>query len=201
MLGRILQEYRCILQASRGNRALTFIFANGLFHGGIFAWLGVLFAERYKLTGAGIGLVMIGYGIPDLLLGKLIGGWADRFGRRYIVPTGFFWAAACAALLSLPTTPCVAGLVVAALSIGFDATHPLMSSITTSLAPKHRGQVTGMTTFANFLGMAVGALFFRELLRFGFSRALLAFAALESLFGIAAVIGFQDEAPNSLGPH
>ncbi|WP_158945157.1 MFS transporter [Granulicella sp. S190] len=193
----IVQEYRCILESSRGSRALTFIFANGLFHGGIFAWLGVLLAERYNLSAAGIGFVLIGYGIPDLILGRLIGGWADRFGRRYVVPAGFFWAAVCAGLLALHTTPWISGLAVAALSIGFDATHPLMSSITTSLDPKHRGQVTGMTTFANFLGMAIGALVFRELLRLGYPAALLTFAGLETLFGVAAAIGFMSEVPQT----
>jgi predicted MFS family arabinose efflux permease len=38
-------EYRCILDAPRGGRTLAFIFANGAFHGGIFAWLGVLLAR------------------------------------------------------------------------------------------------------------------------------------------------------------
>jgi hypothetical protein len=40
-------------------------------------------------------------------------------------------------------TRVVSGLIITPLSIGFDATHPLMSSITTSLAPKHRGEREG----------------------------------------------------------
>jgi len=191
----ILDEYRCILVASRGSRALLFILANGIFHGGVFAWLGVLLAERYKLGETGIGLVFIGYGVPDLILGALIGCWADRYGRRYVVPGGFFWAAACAGLIAFSPTPWIAALSIAAISIGFDATHPLMSSITTSIDPKHRGQVTGMTTFANFLGMTVGALLFRRLLLFGFTPALVAFAGLEAFLGLAAVVCFRTEKP------
>jgi len=197
MLRWVLDEYRCILKQSRGGRALTFILANGFFHGGIFAWLGLFLAERYKLGETGIGFILLGYGIPDLVLGKLIGGWADRFGRRYVVPAGFLWAATCAALLALPAPRWIAGVTIAALSIGFDATHPLMSSIATSLDPKHRGQVTGMTGFVNFLGMGLGALFFSRLLRFGFPTALMAFALFEGLIGIAAWVCFQREAPQS----
>lgn len=197
MFGWVLDEYRCILEQSRGSRALTFILANGFFHGGIFAWLGLFLAERYHLSEAGIGFVLLGYGIPDLVLGKLIGGWADRFGRRYVVPAGFLWAATCAASLALPVPRWIAGATIAALSIGFDATHPLMSSIATSLDPKHRGQVTGMTGFVNFLGMGLGALFFSRLLRFGFPTALMAFALFEGLVGIAASICFERESPQS----
>ena len=193
----ILDEYRCILAAARGHKTLAFILANGIFHGGIFAWLGVLLAERFRLGGTALCLTFIGYGIPDLILGALIGGWADRYGRRYVVPGGFFWAAACAGLIAFSTTRWMATLFIAALSIGFDATHPLMSSITTSIDPKHRGQVTGMTTFANFFGMAIGALVFRRLLFFGFTLALVMFAGLEAVFGIAACFCFRTEMPEA----
>jgi predicted MFS family arabinose efflux permease len=190
-----LDEYRCILQASRGLRALILILANGFFHGGIFAWLGLFLEQRFRLSDAGIGAVLLGYGIPDLILGRVIGGWADRFGRRYVVPVGFFWAAACCALLALPFSPWTVALIIAALSIGFDATHPLMSSITTSLDPVHRGQVTGMTGFANFFGMAIGALAFHRLMLLGFSHAFVVFAGIQAASGLLAVMLFQSEVP------
>ena len=193
----ILDEYRCILTDGRGHKTLAFIFSNGIFHGGISAWLGVLLAERFRLKESALCLTFVGYGVPDLIVGTLIGGWADRYGRRYVVPAGFFWAAACAGLIAVSTTPWMAALFIAALSVGFDATHPLMSSITTSIDPRHRGQVTGMTTFANFLGMAIGALVFRRLLLFGFTSALVMFAGLEAAFGIAACFCFRTETPEA----
>jgi hypothetical protein len=64
----------------------------------------------------------------------------------------------------------VAAVVITALSIGFDATPPLMSSITTSADPKHIGQIT-----ANFLGMGAGALCFQHLIALGFNIALAVF--------------------------
>lgn len=88
-----------------------------------------------------------------MLFGFMIGSWADRYGRRFVVPMGFFWASVCALFLAWPSTPVISALIITALSVGFDATHPMMSSITTSLDPKHRGQITGLATFANFLGM------------------------------------------------
>lgn len=189
------QEYLCILDAPRGGRTLAFIFANGAFHGGIFAWLGVLLASRYHLGEIGIGLVLAGYGMPDLFLGRVIGSWGDQYGRRYVVPTGFLGAAICAFLLALHSTPLISALIITALSMGFDATHPLMSSITTSLDPKHRGQLTGLATFANFTGMAVGALVFRRLMVPHFSFALVCFACVEFGVGVLALYAFRAEAP------
>ena len=188
-------EYRCILNAPRGGRTLAFIFANGSFHGGIFAWLGVFLAIKYHLGEIGIGLVLAGYGVPDLVMGFTIGSWADRFGRRYVVPIGFFWAAVCALLLAWLGTPVISALIITALSVGFDATHPMMSSIATSLDPKHRGQITGLATFSNFLGMAIGAIAFRGLLVRGFGSALTIFACIEFGVGALALHAFRAEAP------
>jgi len=188
-------EYRCILDAPRGGRTLAFILANGAFHGGIFAWLGVFLASRYHLGEIGIGLVLAGYGVPDLLFGFMIGSWADRYGRRYVVPVGFFWASVSALFLARQSTPVISALIITALSVGFDATHPMMSSITTSLDPKHRGQITGLATFANFLGMAIGALVFRWLMVRGFGTALTIFACVEFAIGAFALYAFRAETP------
>ena len=194
-LWRCLQEYRCILDAPRGGRTLACILANSAFHGGIFAWLGVLLSSRYHLGEVGIGLVLIGYGLPDLLLGSVIGSWGDRYGRRVVVPIGFLWASICAFLLVAHTTPSASALFIAALSIGFDATHPLMSSIATSLDPMHRGQITGMATFANFVGMAIGALAFRSLMLPRFGVALACFASFEFVVGLITLYAFRAETP------
>jgi predicted MFS family arabinose efflux permease len=189
------REYSCVLEAPRGGRTLAFIFANGAFHGGIFAWLGVLLANRYHLGETGIGLVLVGYGIPDLLFGLVIGTWGDRYGRRFVVPLGFLWASGCAVALAVHTTPLVSAVIITALSASFDATHPLMSSITTSLDPKHRGQITGLATFANFIGMGTGALVFHRLMAPGFGTALVCFGCFEFALGIVAFYAFRAELP------
>jgi predicted MFS family arabinose efflux permease len=194
--GQVIREYLIVLDASRGGRTMAFIFCNGTFHGGIFAWLGLLLTRRYHLHDTGIGLALAGYGLPGIFFGTTIGRWGDRYGRRYVVPFGFLWAAGCAFLL-LPHSPrFVAALAITALSVGFDATHPLMSSITTSLDPKHRGQITGLATFANFIGMALGSLCFQHLIVCGFSTALAIFASAQTLLGFAGLYAFRGELPN-----
>ena len=190
---KIASEYLLILNSRRGGRTIAFIFCNGAFHGGIFAWLGLLIASRYHLGDVGIGVVLAGYGLPDLLFGGIIGGWGGRYGRRYVVPMGFLWAGMCSLFLALPVSPFLAALIITALSLGFEATHPLMSSITTSLDPRHRGQITGLATFTKFLGMGVGALIFQRLIGLGFNRALIGFATSEILAGLAAIYAFRKE--------
>src|ERR1700722_11697733 len=195
---QVIREYLAVLEAPRGGRTLAFIFCNGAFHGGIFAWLGLLLMRRYHLHDAGIGLALAGYGLPGIFFGTVIGKLGDRYGRSYVVPAGFIWAASCAFLL-IPHSPrFVAALIIAALSMGFDATHPLMSSITTSMGPRHRGQITGFASFANFLGMGAGALCFQHLIAFGFSTALAIFASGQTLLGFAALYAFRGERP--VGP-
>lgn len=193
---RVIREYIIVLNIPRGGRTIMFIFCNGAFHGGIFAWLGLLLTRRYHLHDAGIGLALAGYGLPGIFFGAMIGRWGDRYGRRYVVPIGFLWAAGCAFLLLPHSSRFVAALTITALSVGFDATHPLMSSITTSLDPKHRGQITGFATFANFIGMGAGALFFQYLITFGFSTALALFASIQTLLGFAALYEFRRERPS-----
>ncbi|HWO32434.1 MAG TPA: MFS transporter, partial [Candidatus Acidoferrum sp.] len=77
---KIALEYLFILDSPRGRRTMAFIFCNGVFHGGIFAWLGLIIASRYHLSDVGIGIVLVGYGLPDLLFGGIIGGWGDSYG-------------------------------------------------------------------------------------------------------------------------
>jgi predicted MFS family arabinose efflux permease len=192
---KTLLEYLNIFVSERGQRTILFIFFNGIFHGGIFSGLGLLIASRYHLDDIGIGIVLAGYGIPDLILGGMIGALGDKYGRRYVVPLGFLWAGLCALLIRLPVLPAIAALIVASLSIAFEATHPLMSSIATSLNSKHRGQITGLATFTKFCGMGIGALIFQNLLKNGFSRALFVFGSMQILIGIAASYAFRDEQP------
>jgi predicted MFS family arabinose efflux permease len=195
---QVIREYLVVLDTPRGGRTLAFIFCNGAFHGGIFAWLSLLLISRYHLHDTGIGLALAGYGLPGIFFGAMIGRWGDRYGRSYVVPAGFLWAASCAFFLLLPSPRLVAALIITALSAGFDATHPLMSSITTSMDPRHRGQITGLATFTNFVGMGIGAFCFQQLLALSFNAALAIFASAQTLLGFAALYGFRAERPGCM---
>jgi predicted MFS family arabinose efflux permease len=192
-LAIIVQNYWELLSDQRGARAYGVILLNGIFHSGIFTWLGLYFSRRYGLGDRGIGLALLGYGIPGLLLGPMIGHVADRIGRRIIIPAGLLLAAACAFAL-IPSSPiAVAAVVVTLLSFGFDMTHPPLAGIITSLNPTRRGQAMGLNAFVLFTGFGLGSLIFQLLLRGGFNQALMVFAVAQAIAGIAAIWLFRPE--------
>jgi hypothetical protein len=83
------------------------------------------------------------------------------------------------------------------LSVGSDATHPLMSSITVSIDPKRRGQIMGLAKVANLVGMGLGALLFRSLMVPHSTTALECFGCAEFGAGVLALYAFRTEAPAS----
>jgi predicted MFS family arabinose efflux permease len=79
-LRSVLGGYRALLSPGRGLRTYGYVLWNGIFHSGVFTWLGLYFAQRYGLGEVGIGLAILGYGVPGFLLGPVIGRAADRWG-------------------------------------------------------------------------------------------------------------------------
>jgi predicted MFS family arabinose efflux permease len=53
---QVIREYLVVLDTPRGGRTMAFIFSNGAFHGGIFAWLSLLLICRALSPGASPGL-------------------------------------------------------------------------------------------------------------------------------------------------
>jgi predicted MFS family arabinose efflux permease len=190
---RVLDNYHALLKGQRARRAYAFIFLNGVFHSGLFSWLGLYLSERYHLSDIGIGTALLGYGVPGMLLGPFFGRLADRWGRKWVIPAGLMLAAVCAALL-VPLSPL--WLVVVAttlLSAGFDLTQPPLAGIVASLDPQRRGQAIGLNAFVLFTGYGMGAALFQVLLAKGFALSLLCFAIAQAALAILALRLFKDE--------
>lgn len=100
-LGTLFAGYRTLLGSSCGQRTYAYVALNAVFHFGVFTWLGVYFSRKFGLGDVGIGLALLGYGIPGFLLGPVIGRLADRYGRSQLIPVGLLIAGASAAALSL----------------------------------------------------------------------------------------------------
>jgi predicted MFS family arabinose efflux permease len=69
----ILASYRSLLAMGRGRRTYGYVLWNGVFHSGVYTWIGLYFAQRHGLGEVGIGLAILGYGVPGFLLGPIIG--------------------------------------------------------------------------------------------------------------------------------
>jgi predicted MFS family arabinose efflux permease len=193
-VGEILAGYRTLLAPGRGLRTYAYVLWNGVFHLGVFTWLGLYFAQRYGLGEVGIGLAILGYGLPGFLLGPVIGRAADRWGRRWLLPTGLGVGAAAAILLVLELPLLAAALTVTALSLSYDMTQPLLAGIVTGFGGKQRGgQAMGLNVFMLFVGFGLGSFMFGEVLRLGFGVALGAFAAVQLMVTLIAIPLFRSE--------
>lgn len=180
--------FLALLGSRRGAVLYGLVLANGIFHGGVFAWLGVYFVERHGLAPRELGFAMLGYGIPGFFGGPIIGRLADRHGRRGMIRAGLFLASLCAAALWLPLPTLGATLFVTLLSVGFDLTHPLFSGMITTLDPKRGAQAMALNTFAVFIGMGVGSLVFGALhASIGFTT-LIVFASAQAGVGALTLL-------------
>ncbi len=183
----VVVGYKQLLGDSRAQRTYGFVFLNAVFHSGVFTWLGLYFSRRFGLGEIGIGLALLGYGVPGFALGPLIGRAADRWGRRWLVPAGIM-VAALSVFLLVPTWPIAFAIVaVTTLSLGYDMTQPPLAGIVTALDPKRAGQAMGLNVFALFTGFGVGSLLFGFAVHLGFAEGLTIFAGVQAVAGLAAI--------------
>lgn len=194
----VVQGYSRLLRLARAQRTYGYVLLNAILQSGLFTWLGVYLHERFGLDETGIGLMLIGYGVPGMLFGPIIGKLADRYGRSVIVPSGVVLTGVCALSLAAPLPLNGVRVAIILLSLGFDLTHPQLAAIATDLGGG-RGQAVALMAFALFSGYGVGSLLFQAALTLGFSDAFI-------IFGIAAGIGagfafhlFRNERPHSTG--
>ena len=188
----LLLAFGELLRVRRARRTYGYVLFNGVFHSGVFTWLGLYFSRRYDLSEVGIGLAILGYGIPGFLLGPTIGRLADRWGRSHLIPIGVAVSGAAAASLALDVPVIVAALLVTALSLGYDMTQPLLAGIVTDLSPK-RGVAMGLNVFTLFTGFGLGSLVFSGVLRFGLGVAFAVFGAVALGAALLAVPLFRTE--------
>lgn len=192
-LGELLLGYKSLLISQRGSRTYGYILLNGIFHSGVFTWLGLYLAQRYGYNEVQIGLALLGYGIPGTVLGPVIGRTADQWGRNRMLPIGFAIAAISAATLISQVPPAIATLAAVGLSLGYDLTQPLLAGIVTDLSVERHGQAMGLNVFTLFVGFGIGGFLFGEVLRFGFSPALICFSGVMFVAALAATIFFRTE--------
>lgn len=188
----ILLSIRDILSAGRARRTYFYVLFNGMFHSGIFAWLGYFFYKNYGLNEFQIGLALLGYGIPGLLLGPLLGRLADRYGRNKIIPVGLSLSGVTVLLLSQNLSLAASHVLVALLSLGFDLSHPLFAAIVTTFSSK-KGIATGLFAFSLFVGYGVGSLVLSLIVNIGLDRAFQLYGIGILIAAVCSIVVFKNE--------
>lgn len=195
----VARGYACLLAQARAQRTYAYVLLNAILQSGVFTWLGVYLHARFGLDETHIGLVLLGYGVPGLLFGPVIGKLADRYGRARIIPTGVALTGACALAL-MPTLPLAAvQTAIILLSLGFDLTQPLLAGIATDLKGA-KGQAVALMAFSLFTGFGLGSLLFQAALNLGFAGALGIFGGAAFLAALAAAVLFRAERPHAKPP-
>ncbi|MCT7982323.1 MFS transporter [Laspinema sp. A4] len=194
---QIFGGYRQILSSFRGQRTYAYVLWNGIYHSGVYTWLGLYLSQRYQMDALTIGLTILGYGIPGLLLSSLIGHAVDRWGRRWLIPSGLVMSALAGIVMIFEIPANVTTVAVLVLSLGYDLTHPLFVGIVTDLGDDNNlGQTMGLKVFTLFTGFGIGSLIFGELLNFGFEVSLTIFGGIQLIAGLIAVLLFWQEVPS-----
>lgn len=136
---------------------------------------------------------LLGYGVPGLFSGPVIGRIVDRYGRRLLIPAGLITATTSALLLALPCPLSIAVVAITVLSLGLDMSHPLFAGIAMSLDAQRRGQAMGLNTFSLFLGFGCGSLIFGWLMQSGMPLALAVFGCVQVVLGLLTLPLFREE--------
>lgn len=190
--GNMFSTIKELLVLPRGRKTYLFVLFNGMFHSGVFAWTGYFFFKNYHLSEQGVGLALLGYGIPGLLLGPLLGKVADRYGRGKIIPLGILVSGLSSILLSVNYSLAASCIFIATLSFGFDLTHPLFAAVITTLSPK-KGVATGLFAFFLFMGYGLGSLVFSLIVNIGLNETFRLFGAVAVLAAGIAAYHFKGE--------
>jgi predicted MFS family arabinose efflux permease len=184
---KIVSDGWQLLRSNRGRSLYSYIFVNGMFHSGVFSWLGYYFRTAHNLQDQQIGLALLGYGVPGMLLGVTIGRLADRHGRRRIIPFGLLLGAFSVLILALQVPVWMAAIVVTTLSLGYDMTQPLFAGMVTMVGNEQtRGLAVGLSACILFLGYGTGAFVFQTLNTGSSDLPFAVFGSFELLIGILA---------------
>ena len=189
----VFTTYYNLLKNPRGRNAYLYVMLNGIFHAGVYTWLAYYLQKVYDLNGWQIGYALLGYGIPGLIFGPLIGKLTDKIGRSKLIPIGLAVGACSAATLIGNIPLWFARVAIITLSLGFDLTQPLLAGIVTEVGRERSGQSVSVMAFMLFVGFGLGSYLFSLALNLGLKEALIIFSGIQFLLALIALIIFKHE--------
>ena len=175
----VFKSYKELLLTKRGGTAYLYVMLNGIFTSGVYTWLAYYLEKTYNLSGRSIAFALLGYGIPGLVFGPLIGRLVDRYGRSKLLPSGLALGSSSVFTLILSVSLVVIRVAIITLSLGFDLTQPLLAGIISQVGKKRGGQAMSVMAFMLFVGFGLGSYFFKLALNLSLETALIIFGSFQ----------------------
>ncbi|KNE59697.1 hypothetical protein AMAG_05160 [Allomyces macrogynus ATCC 38327] len=127
--------------------------------------------ETFGTTVAENGYLFLAIGVPNIIVGPIVGYFCDRYSKHLIMIVGLVLAAICVPLITLPTTmgACIAVLIAFGCVFAVPLTPPLpdMGSVVAHKYPAASGMVYGLFNVAFGLSMFIGPIISSQLYSVG----------------------------------
>jgi len=174
-----------LLKSQAGRRNYGFIFLNGVFHSGLFVWISFYFSVTYQFSDRAMGLGLLLFGLPGLLMAVAIATATARYGRYKVVFAGLFVITLTIGLLVIKAPFWISMLATGFLSVGYVMTQPFFVGIINNIRNGKTCAVTiGLGACLLFMGYGLGPVIFIYLLKLGIGQALTLLTILEICLGL-----------------
>lgn len=136
-------------------RSAAVAFCNQFASTAVMVLAGLVASDRFGLSAGARGLVVASFGLAGLLLGRPLGGWAERYGILRVGAVALVALGASVALVGV--APWLGALValVAAAGAGGTGGRILTNSLAVESTPRNVSGATSITMATQFLGTAV----------------------------------------------
>lgn len=173
---------------------LVFILLNGIFHSGLFVWTSTVLTARYGLGEIPVGLLLLDFGLPGLILVIILGIFSKGPSRLKMEFMGLGILGFCITLIMLKVTPWLTFLAIALLSVGYNITQPLFFGIVGRLGNSHKAQIAVQIGCCFlFVGYGLGPMIFGFLMGFGSLSSVLFLLFLVACLATISRAVFQDK--------
>lgn len=181
-----LQGTLRLLTLPRVRWVLTVSAIEGAMFYGCMAFAPVLLNQRFGVSPAAAGVLMLGVGVGGLLYSRWAGRWVRFWGERGLALLGGSLMVLGLLLWAWSPTPWAAALGSGAVGLGFYMVHNTLQTQATQMAPEARGTAVTLFACVLFMGQSLGVAVLSQvadhgLLSLGFSAAALILAVLCSL--------------------
>jgi predicted MFS family arabinose efflux permease len=147
---------------------LLFILLNGIFHSGLFVWTSTLLTHRYSLGNINVGLLLLDFGLPGLILVIILGLYSKGPSVIVMELMGLVILGMCIILIMFNVSAWLTFLAVALLSIGYNITQPLFFGLLGTMRSTHKAHLlTQLGCCSLFIGYGLGPLVFSWLMHSG----------------------------------